>query len=210
MSGARSLQCRAERHRCSISAEGQPLRAGCRRAVRPGREQPALRHRLTDVAAARLPRLRWLEAMPSAHRSSAANATISARTAGASCSRTGRSPTATTGRAHPRSWVAGSGLDAWVIQRDVQDPASLRRDLAARRRRAAIRSATAASYDAWLSTLESRGVLGIGFGLITLRSRRPRHPSAASSTCRRRGYSRWPPMWSDGSRCRTHHGREPG
>lgn len=69
--------------------------------------------------------------------------------------------------AHPRSWVAGSGLDAWVVQRDVQDPASYvetwLRD-AGEQRSGQYRS----SYDAWLTALESRGVLGIGFGLITL------------------------------------------
>ena len=73
----------------------------------------------------------------------------------------------TTGRRAPGLGHA-SGLDAWVIQRDVQDPAAyvemwLRdageqwspryRDL----------------YDQWLATLERRGVLGIGFGLISLR-----------------------------------------
>lgn len=70
--------------------------------------------------------------------------------------------------ARPRGWVTASRLDGWVIQRDVQDPAAyiemwLRdageqwspryRDL----------------YDQWMATLERRGVLGIGFGLISLR-----------------------------------------
>lgn len=70
--------------------------------------------------------------------------------------------------AHPRSWVGGTGLDAWVVQRDVQDPASYvetwLRD-AGEQRSGQYRS----SYDAWLSALDHRGVLGIGFGLITLR-----------------------------------------
>ncbi|MEO8108024.1 MAG: methyltransferase [Actinomycetes bacterium] len=70
--------------------------------------------------------------------------------------------------AHTRSWVAGTGLDAWVIQRDVQDPASYvetwLRD-AGEQRSGVYRAA----YDSWLSALEHRGVLGVGFGLITLR-----------------------------------------
>lgn len=70
--------------------------------------------------------------------------------------------------AHPRSWVAATGLDAWVIQRDVQDPASYVEtwlwDAGQQRS-----DAYWASYDAWLSVLDRRGVLGIGFGLITLR-----------------------------------------
>ena len=49
-------------------------------------------------------------------------------------------------------------------------------------------------YDTWLSTLERRGVLGIGFGLISLiAAEAGRHPSSASSTCLRHGCSRWPP-----------------
>lgn len=68
----------------------------------------------------------------------------------------------------PREWVDDSGLDAWVIQRDVQDPAAYiemwLRD-AGGQRAADYRS----TYDAWMSTLERRRVLGIGFGLITVR-----------------------------------------
>jgi methylase of polypeptide subunit release factors len=70
--------------------------------------------------------------------------------------------------ARPREWLDGTGLDAWVVQRDVQDPASyvetwLRdagehhgdryRDL----------------YEGWLVGLQRRGVLGVGFGLVTVR-----------------------------------------
>ena len=70
--------------------------------------------------------------------------------------------------AHPRSWAEESGLDAWVIQRDVQDPATYiemwLRD-AGEQWSAAYREL----YDRWLEILERRGVLGIGFGLISLR-----------------------------------------
>lgn len=70
--------------------------------------------------------------------------------------------------AGPRQWVEASGLDAWVIQRDVQDPAAYvetwLRD-AGEQQGDSYRDL----YDAWLTTLEQRGVLGVGFGLITLR-----------------------------------------
>ncbi len=69
---------------------------------------------------------------------------------------------------HPRSWVVAGGLDAWVIQREVQDPAAYvetwMRDAGEQ-----TSDTYRATYDAWMTALESRGVLGIGFGLITLR-----------------------------------------
>ena len=40
-------------------------------------------------------------------------------------------------------------------------------------------------YDTWLQTLESRGVLGIGFGLVTLRAGGRDEPIRASSTLRK-------------------------
>ena len=70
--------------------------------------------------------------------------------------------------AHPTSWVAASGLDAWVIQRDVQDPAAYIEMWlcdAGEQWSPAYREL----YDRWMSTLERRGVLGVGFGLISLR-----------------------------------------
>jgi methylase of polypeptide subunit release factors len=70
--------------------------------------------------------------------------------------------------ASPRQWVAGQGLDAWVIQRDVQDPAAYvetwLRD-AGQQQSGDYRSL----YDTWLATLEQRDILGVGFGLISLR-----------------------------------------
>jgi methylase of polypeptide subunit release factors len=70
--------------------------------------------------------------------------------------------------AHPRSWVAATGLDAWIIQREVQDIASYiemwLRD-AGEQWSPAYRDL----YDRWMSTLERRGVIGVGFGLISLR-----------------------------------------
>jgi methylase of polypeptide subunit release factors len=70
--------------------------------------------------------------------------------------------------AGPRQWVDGLGVDVWVIQRDVQDPAAYietwLRD-AGQQQSGDYRHL----YDSWLATLERRGVLGVGFGLITLR-----------------------------------------
>lgn len=71
-------------------------------------------------------------------------------------------------RERVRSWVAGTGLDAWVVQRDVQDPAQYAETWA---RDGGHHSATAefaAMYAAWLDDFASRGVTSIGFGVITL------------------------------------------
>ena len=65
-------------------------------------------------------------------------------------------------------WVSGTGLDAWVVQRDVQDPAQYAETWA---RDGGHHSATAefaAMYAAWLDDFASRGVTSIGFGVITL------------------------------------------
>lgn len=71
-------------------------------------------------------------------------------------------------RERVRGWVAGTGLDAWVVQRDVQDPAQYAETWA---RDGGHHSATtefAAMYAAWLDDFASRGVTAIGFGVITL------------------------------------------
>ncbi|WP_315987102.1 class I SAM-dependent methyltransferase [Actinomadura sp. HBU206391] len=65
-------------------------------------------------------------------------------------------------------WFTAGGCDAWVVQRDVQDPAeyaelwlrdSCETGTAEYRRR----------YDAWLDHFERENVTGIGFGWISLR-----------------------------------------
>src|SRR5690606_37616587 len=65
-------------------------------------------------------------------------------------------------------WVAESGLDAWVVQRDVQDPAEYAELWA---RDGGHRPGTP-EYDAlvgaWLDDFADRGVREIGFGIITL------------------------------------------
>ena len=68
----------------------------------------------------------------------------------------------------PREWVQASGLDAWVIQREVQDPVEyVQMWLRDAGEQSSVRYAI--GYDEWLSTLEARGVVAIGFGLVNLR-----------------------------------------
>ena len=66
--------------------------------------------------------------------SCARSATTSSPAESPSSSATGRSSATADWRERVRGWVTGTGLDAWIVQRDVQDPARVRRDLVARRR----------------------------------------------------------------------------
>ncbi|RAY13651.1 methyltransferase [Actinomadura craniellae] len=64
-------------------------------------------------------------------------------------------------------WAAAAGCDAWVVQRDVQDPA----EYAELWLRDSCETGTAeyrARYDAWLDHFERHRVTGIGFGWISL------------------------------------------
>ena len=68
------------------------------------------------------------------------------------------------------AWVDASGLDAWVVLRDQQDPAQYAetwiRDGGTT---PADRSTWTARYGAWLDDLASRDVASVGFGVVTLR-----------------------------------------
>ncbi|GAB3073023.1 PqqD family peptide modification chaperone [Pedococcus soli] len=67
-----------------------------------------------------------------------------------------------------RGWVEGTGLDAWIVQRDVQDPAEYAETWA---RDGGHHSATvefATMYAAWLDDFASRDVTAVGFGVVTL------------------------------------------
>lgn len=80
------------------------------------------------------------------------------------------------------TWLDASGLDGWVVQRELQDPAQYAetwirdggttpdRDPVAWRER----------YAAWLADFASRDVEAIGFGIVVLR--RPADPRAAGPT----------------------------
>lgn len=65
-------------------------------------------------------------------------------------------------------WVAGTGLDAWVIQREVSDPlAYVNLWLADASEDPASQPALAA---AWLDWFDAHKIEAVGFGLITLRA----------------------------------------
>ncbi|MEV0661491.1 methyltransferase [Actinomadura luteofluorescens] len=64
------------------------------------------------------------------------------------------------------AWV--DGCDAWIVQRDVQDPAEYA-ELWLRDSCEAGTPEYRARYGAWLDEFERRNVTGIGFGWITLR-----------------------------------------
>ncbi|WP_269855193.1 DUF7059 domain-containing protein [Streptomyces sp. RPT161] len=78
------------------------------------------------------------------------------------------------------SWVP-SGCDAWIVQREVQDPAQYAelwlRDGGDHRSDPA---SYAARYDEWLEEFERRRVKGIGFGWITLRNSGSAMPSVTA------------------------------
>jgi len=68
-------------------------------------------------------------------------------------------------------WLDESGLDGWVVQRELQDPAQYAetwiRDGGTTPEREP--DAWRARYGAWLDDFASRDVEGIGFGIVTLR-----------------------------------------
>ena len=68
-------------------------------------------------------------------------------------------------------WLDASGLDGWVVQRELQDPAQYAetwiRDGGTTPDRD--RAAWAVRYGQWLDDFASRDVEGVGFGVVTLR-----------------------------------------
>jgi len=75
-----------------------------------------------------------------------------------------------------REWLSGTGLDAWVIQREVQDPAEYAelwsRDGGSHRGVEGFERL----YAAWVADFAARDVVSIGFGVVTLQ--RPREARA--------------------------------
>ena len=67
-------------------------------------------------------------------------------------------------------WVSGTGCDAWIIQREVQDPAEYV-ELWLRDAGDVGRPDYTERYDAWLGWFEEQRVEGIGFGWIMLQAR---------------------------------------
>ncbi|MEO7059357.1 MAG: SAM-dependent methyltransferase, partial [Lapillicoccus sp.] len=74
----------------------------------------------------------------------------------------------TTWRERWRTWLAGTSLDAWVVQREEQDPAEYA-ELWARDggSRPGVEGFEAL-YEAWLADFAGRDVVRIGFGIVTL------------------------------------------
>ena len=66
-------------------------------------------------------------------------------------------------------WVASTGLDAWVVEREVQDAALYSETWI---RDGGIRSGPEFDrlYEAWLDDFDGRGVTAVGFGYLTLRA----------------------------------------
>ena len=66
------------------------------------------------------------------------------------------------------SWLEASGLDGWVVQREWQDPAEYA-ETWIRDSGQHLGKDADELYAAWLADFASRGVEGVGFGLVTLR-----------------------------------------
>ena len=75
---------------------------------------------------------------------------------------------APTWRERVGQWLDGTGLDAWVIQRDEQDPAQYAETWARDGGHLPGTGAFDAMYTAWLTDFAARGVVAIGFGVVTL------------------------------------------
>ena len=67
-----------------------------------------------------------------------------------------------------RDWLGGTGLDAWIVQRDVQDPAEYAATWARDGGHLPGSWVYEEMYAAWLDDFAARGVEGIGFGIVTL------------------------------------------
>ncbi len=83
-------------------------------------------------------------------------------------------PRGTTWTERVGAWLDGTGLDAWVVQREVQDPAEYAETWA---RDGGHHPGTAdfnAMYAAWLDDFAARDVEAIGFGVLTLHRPRTR------------------------------------
>ena len=71
-------------------------------------------------------------------------------------------------RERVRGWLEGTGLDAWVIQRDVQDPAQYAELWARDGGHLPGTPGYESLYAAWLADFAARGVASVGFGVVTV------------------------------------------
>ena len=81
-------------------------------------------------------------------------------------------PRGATWTARVGSWLEGTGLDAWVVQREVQDPAQYAETWARDGGHHPGTTDFNTMYGAWLDDFAARDVESIGFGVVTLQ--RPR------------------------------------
>jgi hypothetical protein len=72
-------------------------------------------------------------------------------------------------------WLAGSGCDAWVVQREVADPAAFV-ELWLKDAGAQHRPGWSDRYDEWLAWFEEQDVEAVGFGWLQLRHAEGRAP----------------------------------
>ncbi len=70
------------------------------------------------------------------------------------------------------AWARASGVDAWIVQREVQDPAQYAETWARDGGHHGATPEFARMYAAWLADFAARGVEAVGFGVVTLH--RPR------------------------------------
>lgn len=77
-------------------------------------------------------------------------------------------PRGTTWRERWTEWLRGTGLDAWVVQRDEQDPAEYAELWARDSGSQAGVAGFEELYAAWLADFAARDVERIGFGVVTL------------------------------------------
>lgn len=66
------------------------------------------------------------------------------------------------------AWARASGVDAWVVQREVQDPAQYAETWARDGGHHGATPEFARMYAAWLADFAARGVEAVGFGVVTL------------------------------------------
>jgi methylase of polypeptide subunit release factors len=79
-------------------------------------------------------------------------------------------------------WLEESGLDGWVVQRELQDPAEYAETWIRDAGQHLSKDADDL-YAAWLADFASRGVEAVGFGLVTLR--RPQEAASGRPRLRR-------------------------
>jgi SAM-dependent methyltransferase len=77
-------------------------------------------------------------------------------------------------------WLEASGLDGWVVQREVADPAEYAETWLRDGGLTPDQARWSGAYEEWLDDFEARGVEAVGFGYVTLR-----RPAGGPPTLRR-------------------------